>query len=72
MPIRMAPLGEEVEIKRVSMDEEVKRRLESMGIVVGQRVTVLANDGGALVLKVKDCKVAIDERMASGIFIACL
>ena len=68
----MAPIGEVVEIKRVSTDEEVKRRLESMGIIVGQRVMVLANDGGALVLKVKDCKVALDERMASGIFIACL
>lgn len=72
MPIRMAPLGEEVEIKRVSMDEDAKRRLEDMGLVVGQRVTVLAKDGGALVIRVKDCKVAIDERLASGILITCL
>ena len=72
MPIRMAPIGEELEIKRVSTDGEVKRRLESMGLVVGQRVTVLFQDGGALVVRVKGCKLAIDERMASGIFVACL
>lgn len=72
MPIRMAPIGEEVEIKRVSTDGEIKQRLESMGLIVGQKVTVLFKDGGAMVLRVKGCKLAIDERMASGIFVACL
>ena len=72
MPIRMVPIGEEVEIKRVSTDEKVKQRLESMGLIVGQRVTVLFKDGGAMVLRVKGCKLAIDDRMASGIFVACL
>ncbi|MBQ8374883.1 MAG: ferrous iron transport protein A [Clostridia bacterium] len=72
MPIRMAPIGEEVEIKRVSTDERVKRHLENLGLAVGQRITVMSSDGGAVILRVKDGRIALDKQMASGIFIACV
>lgn len=45
MPLRMAPLGEEVEIRRLAADEKVKRHLENLGLAVGQRVTVLSAEG---------------------------
>lgn len=45
MPLRMAPLGEEVEIKRLAADEKVKRHLENLGLAVGQKVTVLVRAG---------------------------
>ena len=32
MPLRMAPLGEEVEIRRLAADEKVKRHLEDLGL----------------------------------------
>ncbi|MBQ8427985.1 MAG: ferrous iron transport protein A [Clostridia bacterium] len=70
MPIRMAPVGEEVEIKRVSADDKVKRHLENLGIVVGQKVTVLSAVGGAVILRVKDGRLALDKQMSSGIFVA--
>ena len=70
MPIRLAPIGEEVEIKRLTTDEKVKHHLENLGIVVGQKVTVLSSQGGSLILKVKDGRLAIDQKMASGIFVA--
>ena len=49
MPLRMAPLGEEVEIRRLAADEKVKRHLENLGLAVGQRVTVLSAEGGAVI-----------------------
>ena len=70
MPIRLAPIGEEVEIKRVSADEKVKHHLENLGIAIGQKVTVLSSQGGALILKVKDGRMALDSKMAAGIFVA--
>ena len=70
MPIMMAPMGEEVEIKRVSADEKVKRHLENLGLVVGQKITLLSSQGGAVILKVKDGRMALDRKMASGIFVA--
>jgi len=70
MPIMMAPLGEEVEIRRVSADEKVKKHLENLGLVVGQKITLLSSQGGAVILKVKNGRMALDKKMASGIFVA--
>lgn len=70
MPIRMAPIGEEVEIKRVSADEKVKRHLENLGLIVGQKIEVISTQGGAVILKVKDGRIALDAKMAAGIFVA--
>ena len=69
MPFKMAPLGEEVEIRRLAADEKVKRHLENLGLAVGQKVTVLSSEGGALILKVKDGRMALDRKMSAGIFI---
>ncbi len=70
MPIMMAPLGEEVQIRRVTADEKVKKHLENLGLVVGQKITLLSTQGGAVILKVKDGRMALDKKMASGIFVA--
>ena len=68
MPLKMAPLGEE--IRRLSADEKVKRHLENLGLAVGQKVTVLSVQGGAVILKVKDGRMALDRDMSAGIFVA--
>lgn len=70
MPIKMAPIGEELEIKRVSVDEQVKRHLEDLGIVVGQKVELISTQGGAVIVKIKSGRVALDRKMAAGIFVA--
>ena len=70
MPVKMAPIGTEMEIKRVSADEKVKRHLESLGLVIGQKVELLSCQSGAVILRVKDGRVALDAKMAAGIFVA--
>lgn len=70
MPLKMAPLGEEVEIKRLTADDKVKRHLENLGLAVGQKITVLSAEGGAVILKVKDGRMALDRQMSAGIFVA--
>lgn len=70
MPIRMAPMGEEVEIKRISADEKVKRHLENLGLAVGQKVVLISAQSGAVILKVKEGRIALDRQMSAGIFVA--
>ena len=70
MPLKMAPVGEEMEIRRLSADEKVKRHLENLGLAVGQKITVLSVQGGAVILKVKDGRMALDRDMSAGIFVA--
>ena len=70
MPIRIAPVGELLQIKRISADEKVKRHLENLGLSVGQTVELLSSQGGAVILKVKEGRIALDAKMAAGIFVA--
>lgn len=70
MPVKMAPIGKEMEIKRVSADEKVKRHLENLGLAVGQKVELLSCQAGSVILKVKEGRVALDAKMAAGIFVA--
>ena len=42
MPIALAPINEEVTIIRVLADEKNKKHLESLGVLVNAKVTVLS------------------------------
>ena len=69
MPITMANVGETVVIKRITGKDEVRRHLNELGFVEGDSVTVVQNNGGNLILQVKDGRVALDESMAVRVMI---
>ena len=69
MPLNFAELGQEAIIKRVGGTPEVKQHLEDLGFVAGGSVTVISALGGNLIMRVKDARVAIDEKMAGKIMI---
>ena len=69
MPLGMAPVGEEVEIKRVTGKPDVKRHLEDLGFTPGAKVTLLSKSEGNLILKLKDSRLALGEEMAKKILI---
>ncbi len=69
MPLGMAPVGEEVEIKRVTGKPEVKRHLEDLGFTPGAMVTLLSKSEGNLILKIKESRLALGEEMARKILI---
>ena len=69
MPIAIAPSGQKMKILKILTDEKTKKHLENLGLAVGQRVTVLSAEGGAVILRVKDGRMALDRQMSAGIFI---
>jgi len=69
LPLSFADPGEEVLIQRVGGSPEVKKHLEDLGLVPGTEVTVITVLNGNLIVKVKESRVAIDERMAGKIMI---
>lgn len=64
MPITMAAPGEKILIKRISGKDEVRRHLNELGLVDGEYVTVIQNNGGNVIMQVKDGRIALDEKMA--------
>ena len=69
MPITFAEAGEELIIQRVTGKPEVKKHLEDMGFVVGSPVEVINTVSGNVIIKVKECRVAISQEMAQKILV---
>ena len=69
MPLSYATIGEESIIKRIGGNPETKRHLENLGFTVGGAVTVISSLSGNLIVKVKESRVAIDEKLAHKIMI---
>lgn len=69
MPLTFASVGEENIIKKVGGKPEVKKHLENLGFVAGGSVTVLCANGGNVIVRVKEARVAISREMAQKIMI---
>ncbi len=69
MPLTMAPIGSEKEIKRITGRDDTKRFLASLGFVEGERITVVSELGGNMIVNVKGSRVAINKGMAVRIMV---
>ncbi len=69
MPLALANVGEESMIRKVGGNPQLRLHLENLGFVPGGSVTVVAENGGNLIVNVKQSRVAISREMASKIFI---
>lgn len=69
MPLVLAANGEEHIIHRVGGSPEVKKHLENLGFVAGGSVTVISENGGNLIVNVKESRIAVSREMANKIFI---
>ena len=70
MPLSIAPPNVAVEGKKIGAEDKVKKHLFELGIVEGSRVTVLASDGGNVILLVKEGRLCLDSGLASKIIVA--
>ncbi len=69
MPLSMVNVGEKRSIQRITGKDDVRRFLENLGFVEGSSVTVVSENGGNLIVNVKDTRVAIDRSMANRIMV---
>lgn len=69
MPLALAPIGEENIIRKIGGKQEVKAHLETLGFVVGGKVTIVSAMGGNIIVNVKESRVAISREMAQKIMV---
>lgn len=67
MSLDKCPLGKEVTITHCAAEPTLLRRLNTMGIMPGTRVTPLRSTHGNLVLCVYNGRLAIDKGLAQRI-----
>ena len=69
MPLILADRGNEMNIIKITGNDETKRFLNSLGFVAGEKVKIISELGGNLIINVKDSRVALDKGMASRIIV---
>ncbi|WP_315068308.1 FeoA family protein [uncultured Clostridium sp.] len=69
MPLILATKGDEMNIKRITGNDETKRFLNSLGFVVGETIKIISELGGNFIINVKESRVALDKGMASRIIV---
>ena len=69
MPLSMLSVGSTDTIKKITGKDEVRRFLSSLGLVEGERVTVVSEIHGNLILGVKDSRIALDRSLATRIMV---
>lgn len=70
MPIVIAPLNVELSIVKVLSDEKTKKHLQSLGVAVGGKISVLSSNGGNVVVIAKGVRLALNRDVASKILVA--
>ena len=69
MPLTLAAVGEEIIIKRIGGNADVRTHLQNLGFVSGAAVTVVSSMGGNLIVNVKNARIAVSREMAQKIFV---
>lgn len=69
MPLTMAKPGEVNYIRKITGKDEVRQHLAELGFVVGERVTVVSEIAGNMILSIKDSRVALDKSMVNRILV---
>mgnify|MGYP002577871005 CR=1 FL=1 len=69
MPLVFAEENIELTIFKVLVEEKLKKHLQSLGIVVNGKITILSRSNGSVICKVKDGRMALDSNIATKIFV---
>ncbi|MBQ1292217.1 MAG: ferrous iron transport protein A [Oscillospiraceae bacterium] len=70
MPVTMINAGKSVIIQRIAGTDDVRQHLAELGFVVGEKITVVSNNHGNVILQVKDARIALDAKMANRVIVA--
>ncbi len=70
MPIILAPLNVELTIVKIIVDDKTKRHLESLGLTINSKITLLSRGNGSTIIEVKSGRLALDSEISRHILVA--
>ena len=69
MSLSMVNIGEEKRIVELRAKESVKKHLQSLGFIVGEKVEIVSENSSGLILLVKGSKIALNRGIANKIIV---
>lgn len=70
MPIVLAPVDKVLVVIKIVSNQDIKRHLEDLGIIVGSSIRLISKNGGNVICEIKNDRVALDTETAMKIFVA--
>ncbi len=68
-PLTMAEIGEIYFVKKITGKDEIRQHLAELGFVIGERVRVVSELSGNIIVMIKCCRVALDKETALRIMV---
>lgn len=69
MPLALSAAGDTVVIRKINGQDDLRQHLTELGFIVGDKVSVISELAGSLILQVKDSRIAINRGTASHILV---
>ena len=69
MLLSMVSLGDIRKIKELRGKDSVKRHLQSLGFLPGEKIEIVAENPSGIILLIKNTKIAINKAMANKIVV---
>ena len=73
IPLNVAAVGEPQIIRKIGGSPEIKKHLEDLGFnigsVVGHEITVISELAGNLIVKVRESRIAVSNKLARRIMV---
>ena len=69
MPIYLAETGKDLEIIRITGTDKIKKHLENLGFIVGEKVQVVSKVNENLIVKIKGVSMALSVELARRILV---
>jgi ferrous iron transport protein A len=69
LPLSMVNTGESVKLVRIAAGRRLRRRLTELGLIPGVEFKIMQDEGGPLLLAVKDTRLALGRGMAHKIIV---
>ncbi|MFV0381699.1 MAG: ferrous iron transport protein A [Breznakia sp.] len=70
MPLALAPLGKEVKVIKYSLESNVMKHLHDLGLFPGATVVVVKENGGDVIVQVKESRIALNKQIAKKIIVS--
>ncbi len=70
MPLIIAPMNVDLKIKKILVEDKLKKHLQSLGITIDSDIRVIDNVNGNLIIIVKGVRLALDKGIAGKILVA--
>ncbi|MGF7046696.1 ferrous iron transport protein A [Paenibacillus sp. DS2015] len=69
MPLTMLPIGSSATIKECRGKETTRKFLEGLGMLPGTQITIISENGGNLIVCVKDSRLALSKGVAQQLWV---